>query len=51
MSVGKDFKHLRRATDKEFIDKNGLWPLLGCAVITLIGTLAFLITFIDSLPE
>lgn len=51
MSVGKDFKHLRRSTDKQFMPKNERWALLGCVVLTVIGTLAFLITFTDSLPE
>ena len=49
MSVGKDFKHLRRSTDKKSMPKNELWPLLGCVVLTIFGTVAFLVILADSI--
>jgi len=41
-----DYKHLRRSTDKP---RKELWPLLGCIALTVVGTLAFLVTLADSI--
>ena len=44
-----DYKYLRRSTDKEFMPKKERLALLGCIALTVIGTLAFLITLADSI--
>ena len=49
MSVGSDFKHLRRSADREFMPKKERLALLGCIVITVAGTLGFLMILADSL--
>lgn len=53
MNIASEDKNarLRRSTDKQFMPKNERWALLDCVIITVIGTLALAITFVNSLPE
>ena len=52
MNINRDLKHLsrsRRYEDIEIRPNKERWALFGCVVLTVIGTLSFLVILADSI--